>query len=212
MGLDGRVNAWSVVMPVKVLASAKSRLSVASPELALAFFIDTASAARDSSRVAQVVVVTDDDTVRAAALAIGCDVVGDPPSPGINAAARVGMAAGRGGRVAVIVSDLPTLTPSTLDAVLASAERYPECFLADLDGTGTTMWMAAAGGETAPMFGDASRATHRAVGAVDLVDRHPEQAATWMAARRDIDTEEALHAARLLGVGPATTLALDPST
>ena len=63
---------WSVLMPVKVLAEAKSRLAgLAGPrraELALALASDTTTAVLGSDAVARVIVITDDQ-VAAVALA-----------------------------------------------------------------------------------------------------------------------------------------------
>ncbi|MCM1017757.1 2-phospho-L-lactate guanylyltransferase, partial [Micromonospora sp. XM-20-01] len=83
---------WTVVMPVKRLGAAKSRLRGALPgvpheELALALAADTLRAARACPAVAGVLVVTDDARVRAAADAAGARVAADPGA-GLNAAFR----------------------------------------------------------------------------------------------------------------------------
>ena len=61
--------AWSVLMPVKVLAEGKSRLAgLAGPrraELALAFASDTVTAVLGSDAVARVIVITDDQAAAA---------------------------------------------------------------------------------------------------------------------------------------------------
>jgi 2-phospho-L-lactate/phosphoenolpyruvate guanylyltransferase len=203
---------WWVVFPVKSLAAAKSRLSTGSAnpgELALAFFRDALAAAVATSRVRGVVVATSDARVRATAESAGAVVIDDDGHPGINAAARWGAQhCGAGHAIAVIVSDLPCLTPLSLDAALRAAEVHATSFLADLDGTGTTMWCATAPHPVDPHFGIDSRRAHRDSGAVDLVADHPEAADALEPARCDVDTELALQRARDLGVGPATVAAL----
>ncbi|NEC03808.1 2-phospho-L-lactate guanylyltransferase, partial [Streptomyces sp. SID7909] len=73
---------WSLVVPLKPLARAKSRLAPASgallrPRLALAFARDTVAAALSCPDVADVVVVTDDTAAGAALAALGALVVPD---------------------------------------------------------------------------------------------------------------------------------------
>ena len=220
MRLDGRVtpasgdapHAWSVVLPVKVLSAAKSRLAAGVPapgELALAFFLDALAAAVETPRVGRVVVATSDDRVRASAESLGAVVIDDDGHPGINAAAQWGAAhCGHGRGVAVIVSDLPCLTPLSLETALAAAEQHATSFLADLDGTGTTIWCATAPNAVDPHFGSDSRSAHLASGAVDLVAEHTEALQDLERARCDVDTDQALQRARDLGVGPATLAAL----
>lgn len=213
---DETTNAWSVVFPVKVLWAAKSRLAAGTPapgELALAFFRDAIAAAIATPRVDRVIVATSDERVRAHAESVGAAVVDDDRHPGINAAARWGAAHGGASRgVAVIVSDLPCLTPLSLETTLAAAEQHPTSFLADLDGTGTTVWCATAPHAVDPHFGQDSRSAHLASGAVDLVAAHPALLTGLEPARCDVDTDRALQHARDLGVGPATTAALSMTT
>lgn len=199
---------WSVVFPVKVLSAAKSRLASGTPapgELALAFFRDAIAAAVATPRVGRVVVATSDDRVRVSAEAVGAVVIDDDGHPGINSAARWGAAhCGDARGIAVLVSDLPCLTPLSLVTALAAAERHATSFLADLDGTGTTMWCATAPHAVDPHFGTDSRRAHLAAGAVDLVAENPGLLGELARARCDVDTDDALHRARSLGVGPAT--------
>ncbi len=196
---------WTVIVPVKTLAAAKSRLGENGPLLARAFLIDTLAATRACPQVAQVVVATADPTVASDARLAGCTVVDDSGRPGINAAAAwAAEQVGIGGPCAVLVSDLPCLTPEGLSTVLQAAARLPRSFVSDATGEGTTMWLVAPGEVVSPSFGPDSAAAHRAAQAVDLVGTgllKPEEVAV---ARRDVDTQDDLRLARDLGLGPAS--------
>jgi 2-phospho-L-lactate/phosphoenolpyruvate guanylyltransferase len=227
MGLDESVTppsvdvratgGWAVILPVKGLSAAKSRMA-AGPrepgELALAFFRDALTAALATPRVAQVIVATSDDRVRAAAESAGAVVIDDAGHAGINAAARWAAAHWAAApdaptsHVAVMVSDLPCLTPDALDAALGLAEGHPASFVTDLDGVGTTLWCATEGHAVDPHFGPGSRAAHLAAGAVDLVAAHPSAGTRLEPLRCDVDTEAALQHARGLRPGAATLAAL----
>lgn len=211
MRLDESVTSapgWTVVIPVKVLDAAKSRLAglpVTSGDLALAFFEDTLAAVSAARRPVEVIVATADDRVRVRAHAAGAAVVDDAQHPGIAAAAAWAAEHRRSsGGVAVIVSDLPALSPDALDAALALAEGHRTSFLADTEGIGTTMWFANPGQAIRPRFGPDSRAAHVAAGDADLVDLHPESADRLARARCDVDTRPALDRAQILGLGRAT--------
>ena len=213
--LDGRVallgdSRWTVVMPVKSLSAAKSRIARGgvAGTLALAFFHDTVDAAIASPRVACVIVATHDEVIGAAARAKGCLVVDDAEHPGINAAAAWAAShRSTAGPVAVLVSDLPCLTPEAMTAVLDAAHAAATSFLADADGSGTTMWMSATGKPVASQFGPDSASAHRAAGAVDLAAESAEPDVLSQA-RRDVDTEDDLAEAIRVGVGPSTSEAL----
>ncbi|MCF2528592.1 2-phospho-L-lactate guanylyltransferase [Yinghuangia soli] len=196
---------WQLVVPVKPLPLAKSRLAPATGEhrgeLALAFAVDTVSAALACSRVDGVLVVTDDAAVRAAVRAAGAETVGDVGG-GLNRALEHGAvhAARRrpGAGIAALSADLPALRPEELDRVLAEAGAHRRAFLADAAGIGTTLLAAAPGIALAPGFGGASRARHRASGAYELGPADVDSV------RRDVDTGADLARAVELGVGPRT--------
>src|SRR3954468_5722753 len=106
---------WMLVVPVKPLSRAKSRLSgPAGPhraELALAIAIDTVSAALRCSRVRGVLVVTDDPVAAPELAALGAHVVPDEPDSGLNPALVHGAAQALllapGGAVGALSADLP---------------------------------------------------------------------------------------------------------
>lgn len=199
-------------MPVKSLHGAKSRIDPdgdgVGQTLALGFFHDTVDAVLATERIARVVVVTHDAVVGAVARAKGCLIVDDTEHSGINAAAAWAVdQLPADGPVVVLVSDLPCLTVEAMTAVLDAADGRAAAFLADTEGTGTTMWLSARGTPVDSHFGPASAAAHRAVGAVDLADIASDQA-SLTPARRDVDTEADLAEALRVGVGPSTRDAL----
>lgn len=199
---------WSVVVPVKRLRLAKSRLyAVGRPrpeheELALSLALDTVAAALAASRVARVFVVTDDPAAREAMAAAGAWVLPDEPNAGLNPALAHGAAAAMrrsaADGVALLSADLPALRPTELDAALAAAAEHEAAFVADARGTGTTLLATAPGRPVTPRYGQASAAAHRAAGAVELTG-------DWPSLRNDVDTAADLRTAAELGLGPATS-------
>ncbi|MEW5627708.1 2-phospho-L-lactate guanylyltransferase [Streptomyces hydrogenans] len=201
-------DGWSLVVPLKPLALAKSRLAPAAgellrPRLALAFAEDTVAAALDCPEVRDVVVVTDDPAAGRALAALGARIVPDVPAAGLNAALAYGARAVRArrphARVAALNADLPALRPAELARVLAAARQFPRAFLADAAEIGTTFLSAAPGVELEPAFGGPSRLRHLSSGAVEIL------LAGVDSVRRDVDTGEDLAAAGFLGLGPRTS-------
>lgn len=198
---------WSLVVPLKPLSLAKSRLTGAAgsalrPRLALAFAQDTVAAALSCRAVRDVAVVTDDPTAAAALTALGARVVPDTPASGLNAALAHGARAVREVRpdspVAALNADLPALRPAELARVLGAAAAFPRAFLADAAGIGTTLLAARPGVELNPAFGGPSRERHASSGAVEIV------LAGVDSVRRDVDTGQDLLVAASLGLGPHT--------
>jgi 2-phospho-L-lactate/phosphoenolpyruvate guanylyltransferase len=199
--------SWSLVIPVKVLALAKSRLSeLAGPrraELALAMAADTVAAVVACPAIAVVIVVTDDDAAGAELAALGAVIVPDEPAAGLNPALVFGAAyaAGRwpGRGRAGLAADLPALDPAEIGRALAAASRWPEAFVPDAAGSGTTLYTAGPAAEFCPRFGPGSRDRHRAGGAAEL------DLADVPGLRRDVDTPADLRSAAGLGLGPRTS-------
>jgi len=195
-----------VVVPVKLLTQAKSRLSAYGDEgraaLALAFAGDVVAAALLCPVVREVLVVTDDVRAAAELGRPGARVVADAPGGGLNAALARGAgllrAADADIGVVALTSDLPTLRPGHLHAALDSAGA--RAFVSDAEGVGTTLLAAAPGHDLLPAYGPGSRRRHLASGAVEL--------AAPPALRRDVDTPADLRAALRLGVGPRTAALL----
>ena len=89
--MTGAGLSWSIVVPVKRFAVAKTRLDVdpaVRGELALALAADTVAAVLAAELVERVVVVTDEPTAAAAARRLGATVVADEPDAGLNPALR----------------------------------------------------------------------------------------------------------------------------
>ena len=122
---------WALVIPVKPLDRAKSRLAgLAGPrrgELALAMAVDTVSALLACPAVAVAIVVTDDPAAGAELGALGAVVIPDRPAAGLNPALEAGavVAAERwpGRGRAGLAADLPALRPAEIGAALAAAEQ-----------------------------------------------------------------------------------------
>ncbi|WP_047179014.1 2-phospho-L-lactate guanylyltransferase [Streptomyces sp. MNU77] len=198
---------WSLVVPLKPLARAKSRLGRAAgedarPRLALAFAQDTVAAALACSRVRDVVVVTDDAVAAEALSALGARIVPDVPGAGLNAALVHGARSVRALRpaaaVAALNADLPALRTGELARVLDFASAFPNAFLRDAEGIGTTFLAAASGAEFRPAFGGPSGSRHLASGATEIALSGVDSV------RRDVDTGEDLRVALALGVGSHT--------
>ncbi|WP_254712160.1 2-phospho-L-lactate guanylyltransferase [Streptomyces sp. TRM64462] len=207
MDTEEKSRRWSLVVPLKPLALAKSRLAGAFPapqrqRLALAFAQDTVAAALACGAVRDVVVVTDDGAAAVVLRALGARVVPDRPAAGLNAALAYGAETVRarrpGAPVAALNADLPALRPAELGRVLAVAGRFPRAFLADAADIGTTFLSAAPGIELRPAFGGASRLRHLSSGAVEI------RLGGVGSVRRDVDTADDLREALALGVGPCT--------
>jgi 2-phospho-L-lactate guanylyltransferase len=218
--------SWTVLLPVKVLARAKSRLAVLAGdrrhELALALAADTVSAVLACPAVARVIVVTSDPVAGPRLAALGAHIIdeasGNPlelsgelpaePADGsqraLNAALLRGASAAArrwpGTGLAALTADLPALRPAELAAALRAAghESQRASFVPDAAGVGTTLYAVPPAGEFRPMYGGTSRTRHAAAGAAELT------LGNIAGLRQDVDTPDDLRAAVALGVGPRT--------
>jgi 2-phospho-L-lactate/phosphoenolpyruvate guanylyltransferase len=210
------VPPWSVVVPAKRLAVAKTRMrpvtshragrSPPHEALVLALLADTLTAALASPLVVEVVVVTEEPAAADLARQLGARPVGGEPAGGLNAALEHGAAAVTTAAVAALLADLPALRPAELTAALTAAAGSPRCFVPDIEGTGTTL-LTAVGTPLRPLFGHGSSArAHSEDGAVPLTG-------DWPGLVRDVDTPEGLRTALALGVGrwTADLLAASPT-
>jgi 2-phospho-L-lactate/phosphoenolpyruvate guanylyltransferase len=198
--------AWSLVIPVKVLAEAKSRLAaLAGPSrsaLALAMAADTVSAVAACPAVSAVIVVTDDGEAASTLGGLGAVVVADEPGDGLNPALAHGAAFAAAqwpsSGTAALAADLPALRPGELGSGLRAAAAWSEAFVPDAAGTGTTLYATRPGISFRPRFGPGSAVRYRAAGAAELL--LPDAPGL----RRDVDTAEDLRDAAGLGLGPRT--------
>ena len=188
---------WVVLVPVKRLREAKSRLPLPAGRraaLMAAMATDAVAAASAAPGVARVVVVSAEPQ---AWRERGVEAVAEQ---GVGLSAVVAAAvAGRPGPLAVLAGDLPALRPAELSAALAAAATVARGVVADTPGTGTVLLTARAGERLAPSYGEGSLARHVALGAHDLT---PGLAAPGL--RRDVDVAADWAGALALGVGPAT--------
>lgn len=219
--------AVDVVVPVKSLGAAKSRLRGAADRglgepgaharLALALAHDTVAAVRAAHRVRHVLVVSADPVVAAELVAVGVEVVPDT-APGLNAAYEHGAGLLRArdpaAAVGALQADLPALRADELDQAVAAAlalfvggsggsGRVGRAYVGDADGTGTTFLVAAPGVPLDPRFGAGSAREHRASGARPLPG-------DWPGLRRDVDTSDDLRRAADIGLGAHTRSVLAP--
>lgn len=206
---------WCLVIPVKRLEMAKTRLDGDlgghRTAFALAFAADTISVARHTPGAAEVIVVTDDQTVAQTARQLGALVVPDRPDAGLNPAllwgARVAAQCRPGAPVGALSADLPALRADELAVVLRSGAGtdppWRTTVVADAAGLGTTVYLSATAAEFSPAFGAHSLRAHVQGGAREFVE------ADVPSVRRDVDTIADLRAALELGVGRHTAAVVD---
>ena len=181
---------WIVVVPVKGTAQAKSRFGPGDHSaLALAMAADTVAAAMAADGVAGVLVVT---TAEASTIFddLGAFVIVEETA-GLSSAIDLGVATAaelgepwRG--IAVLLGDLPALTPAELGAALAEARSYPLAIVSDAAGDGTVLITASSGSFHSPRFGVGSSSAHRAKGYIPL------EVSALSGLRNDVDSASGL--------------------
>ncbi len=197
-------HSFALLVPVKTLSLAKSRLSV-EPEqsraaLMRAFALDAISAATRSPVVVEVHVVTNEAGFERGFEGGFVHRLADEGAGDLN---RALVSAARQVRlrdpqlaVAALCADLPCLRPEELTEALR-AGLTSRWFVADAAGTGTTLLAAAPRTDLDPHFGIGSARRHQESGAVPVRAAVPT-------VRRDVDTGADLAAARELGIGRHT--------
>jgi len=221
--------SWTVLLPVKVLARAKSRLAVLAGDrrrdLALALASDTVTAVLACPAVARVVVVTSDPVAGPLLAALGAVVVADEPAdladslgPSdeapqagdlgvqdlLNAALRHGAAVAArrwpGTGLAALTADLPAMSPAELATALREAGTAP----------GGAAFMPDAAGVGTTLYAVPPGGEFLPLFGGASRARHAAAGATELGLggmtglRRDVDTPDDLREALALGVGPFT--------
>ncbi|WP_426243978.1 2-phospho-L-lactate guanylyltransferase [Nocardioides sp. LHG3406-4] len=189
-----------VLVPVKTLALAKSRLTGLPDErrqdLAAAFAQDTIAAVLDTTLVERVMVLTDDFRFADKLASAGCTVIPDGASDDLNASLRQAAAEAHRRwprlRPVALAADLPALKAVDLSQALAEVPSGP-AYVADHAGSGTTLYTASYA-EFAPSFGNDSAAEHARAGATSIDGDLPTL-------RLDVDDVGDLGRALSLGVG-----------
>ena len=210
-GADG----WTIVVPVKALDRAKSRMGPSlSPDarraLVMAMAADVVSTCVATPGVSAVRVVSPDSEVAALASRLGAEFVVEGPGDGrsdpLNSALSAALDGVRG-PVGVVTADLPELDSTLLGRVLLSAARHPHSIVADHQGYGTTMafWTSDGSGDRVCRFGvDSARRFRDEGGAVEIQVSDPSSDA----ASHDVDVPGDLSRLRGRRVGAATSIAL----
>lgn len=191
---------WHLVIPVKGGSGAKTRLrapdGVDHASLAIAFAVDTITAAVRALSAARVLVVTSGTGMRAR-LPEGVRVVTDPGF-GLNSAVRAGLGAleqaGHDSWTAVLLGDLPALRAADLYIALGASLQLPRSFVPDRAGSGTVLLSGPHPGAIEPSFGHGSAGRHEDAGYHRLELSLPHL-------RTDVDDEDSLGAVLELGVG-----------
>lgn len=215
-------DAWTIIVPVKALDRAKSRLSGAVSAdarhaLVLAMASDVVRACRDCPRVSTVRLAGSDAQARTVAAALGAEFIADPGPGGspdapatretedpLNAALAHAMSSVPG-PIGVITADLPELDPRLLTHILDSAAVHAHSIVVDHRGRGTTMAFWTGATDRVCRFGvDSAERFRRLGGAVVLTAGD----GPWGAAARDVDTPDDLVDLAGRRIGEATRRAL----
>ncbi|MGN6302127.1 MAG: 2-phospho-L-lactate guanylyltransferase [Angustibacter sp.] len=194
---------FTLLVPVKEGAGAKTRLDAVGPaaraDLMAAFARDAITAAQAADLV-EVYVVGDADALGPALDGLEVTVLRDEGHGDLNralvAAAQRVSRPDRG--VAVMLADLPCLRTADLEAALSEAIRSGgRRFVADAEGSGTTLLAAPPGVDVEPRFGVGSAGAHAASGALPVTGE-------LASLRLDVDTTDDLERAIGFGVGAHT--------
>jgi 2-phospho-L-lactate/phosphoenolpyruvate guanylyltransferase len=229
--------SWTVLLPVKVLARAKSRLAVLAGdrrrELALAFASDTVTAALACPEVARVLVVTSDPVAGRLLAGLGAIIVADEPA---DRSATLGTRDGAAAAAAAadVIGELgvqDALNAALRHGAAVAARRWPGTGLAALTADlpalspaelATALRAASpapaafvpdAAGVGTTLYAVPPGGEFRPLFGGASRARHAASGATELAAggltglRRDVDTPDDLRAALALGVGPFTQAA-----
>jgi 2-phospho-L-lactate guanylyltransferase len=196
---------------VKAPESAKSRLGLpphTRRDLAQAFALDVLATIDVSDHVGVTLLVTVSENFPECADRERIVRLRDRPLKGydgLNGAVETGRRWAMTHRpqnpVVVVPADLPCLTSGPLYATLCQMLGAEAAFVPDATGSGTTLLSAYVPAQLRSAYGPDSVCAHTLLGATPIegADRR---------ARHDVDTMQDLAAARTLGLGPHTRLAV----
>jgi 2-phospho-L-lactate guanylyltransferase len=196
---------FTLLVPVKDGHGAKTRLDAVDAagraELMAAFARDAVTAALRTPLV-RVHVVGDPTALEPVLAGLDVTVVPDEGAGDLNRAlARAALRVARPDcGVAVMLADLPCLRTEDLETALGAAPADRRSFVADAEGTGTTLLVAPPGATLDPRFGRDSARAHTESGATPLDG-------DLASLRLDVDTSADLERALTFGVGPRTARA-----
>ena len=195
----------AAILPVKRFSNAKQRLgaSVADPlrlDLVRAMVGDVLSALHRCAAIDLTIVVTNEESVAAAARYQGAIVVADSAEAGQSAAVALGISraqAESAERVLCIPGDCPALDPAELDTLLEANRAAGDgatpggtvVIVPDRHGTGTNGLLIAPPDAIAPSFGPGSCERHRELARAAGASCRLERPASLLL---DIDTGEDL--------------------
>jgi len=198
---------FRVLVPVNQLSRALPRLEADPPlreRLALAFAVDTVTAALRCRRVKEILVLSEDPTVRSAMAELGVDTRVVDSTTDVNAvvgSALRDLADRVPAPICVLMGDLPALETEELTKALDRVSGQSPCvFVEDLAGEGATL-VAARVGELRATFGP--RAAQRL-----SRNRVPAVGRDLPGLRCDVDTLGSLRLAAYLGAGRHTSMLL----
>jgi 2-phospho-L-lactate guanylyltransferase len=225
--------SWTVLLPVKVLARAKSRLAVLAGdrrrELALALASDTVAAVLACPEVARVVVVTSDPVAGPLLAGLGAVIVADEPG-----GQATGLGAVEGAAVPAAVGELgvqDALNAALRHGATAAERLWPGTGLAALTADrpalspaelaialraasaepGGAVFVPDAAGVGTTLYAVPPGSEFRPLFGGASRARHAASGAAELefadmaGLRRDVDTPDDLRAALTLGAGPRTT-------
>jgi 2-phospho-L-lactate guanylyltransferase len=165
---------------------------------------DTLTAAARVPAVRRILIVASDPRELAILNELGVEIVSEPAHAGLNGALRHGENLLRRDDphsiIGALQPDLPALRSEDLAAVLDIAAEQ-RTFVADYEGTGTTLLLSASGAALDPRFGQGSASAHASSGANAVT-------LSVISLRADVDTTADLAKAKTLGLGKFTATAL----
>lgn len=197
------------LLPAKPLPSAKTRLGSllddqARMALAGAMFGDVLSALRGAASLDAVVVVTADPALADHARSTGAIVVDEGAARGLNGAVNFGTEAAirlGASTVLVLLSDVPLVTASDIDDLLARAPRRGALVVPSKEGTGTNAMLRQPPTVFPPCFG--GRSLERHVATAERADV-PCEIVRNVRLGFDLDTPEDLRAFAALASATTT--------